>query len=71
MGRLDELAGEGTVPTFEGTRNRHGRLQVACSDRQSFVWLTTTISQLTIAGVNTEEEQRLTCVPFGEEPRLV
>ena len=75
MGRLDELAGEGTVPIFEGTRNRHGRLQVACSDQHSFVWLgsrlTTTISQLTIAGANTEEEQRLTCVPFGQEPRLV
>ena len=71
VGRLDELAGEGTVPIFEGMRNRHGQLQVACSDQQSFVWLTTTIRQLTIAGVNTEEEQRLTCVPFGQEPRLV
>ena len=71
VGRLDELAGKGTVPIFEGMRNRHGQLQVACSDQQSFVWLTTTIRQLTIAGVNTEEEQRLTCVPFKQEPRLV
>jgi hypothetical protein len=66
MARLCDAAGGGPVPTFEGTRARHGRLDVACSDRVSFDWLVETISQVTL-----HEETALGCVPFGSEPKLI
>lgn len=70
MTLLSETAGGDLVPTFEGTRNRHGRLNVACSTRESYDWLCNAVNQITIHGDNTDG-LALRCIPFGSEPKLV
>ena len=70
MARLCDAADMDSVPTFEGTRSRHGRLDVACSTLASYEWLHNVVNQITIHG-DTPEGTALQCVPFGSEPKLV
>jgi len=67
---MARLCDADSVPTFEGTRSRHGRLDVACSTLEPYEWLHNVVNQITILGY-TPEATAFRCIPFGSEAKLV
>ena len=67
---IARLCDADSVPTFEGTRSRHGRLDVACSTLEPYEWLHNVVNQITILGY-TPEATAFWCIPFGSEAKLV
>ena len=59
-----------SVPTFEGTRSRHGRLDVACSTLASYEWLHNVVNQITIFG-DTRREQHFSTFPLEANQSLL